>query len=82
MPRADDFCAFDLGSNVSPTSRNPLGVKGVGEAGTIAASAVVTNAVIDAIRPLGVEYMNMPLSPIRVWEAIQDAQHLQAEAER
>jgi carbon-monoxide dehydrogenase large subunit len=44
----------------------------VGEAGTIAASAAVTNAVIDAIRPLGVDYMNMPLSPMRVWQAIHE----------
>jgi aerobic carbon-monoxide dehydrogenase large subunit len=50
-----------------------LGVKGVGEAGTIAASAAVTNAVIDALRPLGVTYINMPLSPMRIWEAIAEA---------
>ena len=45
----------------------------VGEAGTIAASPAVTNAVIDALRPLGVTYINMPLSPMRVWETIQEA---------
>jgi carbon-monoxide dehydrogenase large subunit len=50
-----------------------LGAKGVGEAGTIAASAAVTNAVIDALRPLGVDYINMPLTPMRVWEAIEEA---------
>jgi aerobic carbon-monoxide dehydrogenase large subunit len=44
----------------------------VGEAGTIASSAAVTNAVIDALRPLGVTYMDMPLSPQRVWSAIQE----------
>jgi carbon-monoxide dehydrogenase large subunit len=49
-------------------------VKGIGEAGTIAASAAVTNAVIDALRPLGVSYLNMPLSPMRIWEEIQGAQ--------
>jgi carbon-monoxide dehydrogenase large subunit len=48
-------------------------VKGIGEAGTIAASAAVTNAVIDAVRPLGVDYLDMPLTPMRVWQAIQDA---------
>jgi carbon-monoxide dehydrogenase large subunit len=53
---------------------NSMGVKGVGEAGTIAASAVVTNAVIDALRPLGVDYINMPLSPMRVWNAIHDSE--------
>jgi carbon-monoxide dehydrogenase large subunit len=52
---------------------NSLQVKGVGEAGTIAATPAVTNAVIDALRPLGVEFINMPLSPMRVWEAIQEA---------
>jgi carbon-monoxide dehydrogenase large subunit len=52
---------------------NSLGVKGVGEAGTIAASPAIVNAVIDALRPLGVTYIDMPLTPIRVWEAIQQA---------
>jgi carbon-monoxide dehydrogenase large subunit len=52
---------------------NSLGVKGVGEAGTIAATPAVTNAVIDALRPLGVNYIDMPLTPMRVWEAIQQA---------
>jgi len=47
-------------------------VKGVGEAGTIAASAAVTNAVIDALRPVGVDFINMPLTPMRVWEAMQE----------
>ena len=67
---------------MTPSPVNSMGVKGVGEAGTIAASAVVTNAVIDALRPLGVDYINMPLSPIRVWEAIQDARESRAEADR
>ena len=58
---------------MTPSPVNSMGVKGVGEAGTIAACAAVTNAVIDALRPLGVDYINMPLSPMRVWEAIQDA---------
>jgi carbon-monoxide dehydrogenase large subunit len=52
---------------------NSLGAKGVGEAGTIAASAAVTGAVIDALRPLGIDFINMPLSPMRVWEAISEA---------
>ena len=57
----------------TPSPSNSLGVKGVGEAGTIAASAAVTNAVIDALRPLGVSYMDMPLSPMRIWDAISAA---------
>ena len=54
----------------SPT--NTLGVTGIGEAGTIAATAAVTNAVIDAIRPLGVDFIDMPLTPMRVWQAIHN----------
>jgi carbon-monoxide dehydrogenase large subunit len=49
-------------------------VKGIGEAGTIAASPAITNAVIDALRPLGVTYLDMPLTPMRVWNAIQEAE--------
>ena len=81
-PTAAEVPSFETDRTVTPSPVNSMGVKGVGEAGTIAASAVVTNAVIDAIRPLGVDYMNMPLSPIRVWEAIQDAQSSQAEADQ
>ena len=58
---------------MTPSPVNSMGVKGVGEAGTIAASAAVTNAVIDALRPLGVDYINMPLSPMRIWTAITEA---------
>ena len=52
---------------------NSLGVKGVGEAGTIAASPTIVNAVVDALRPLGVDYIDMPLTPLRVWQAIEAA---------
>jgi carbon-monoxide dehydrogenase large subunit len=82
LPTAAEVPSFETDRTVTPSPVNSMGVKGVGEAGTIAASAVVTNAVIDAIRPLGVDYMNMPLSPIRVWEAIRDAADSQAEADR
>jgi carbon-monoxide dehydrogenase large subunit len=82
LPTAAEIPSFETDRTVTPSPVNSMGVKGVGEAGTIAASAVVTNAVIDAIRPLGVDYMNMPLSPIRVWEAIQDASGSRAEANR
>jgi len=82
LPTAAEVPSFETDRTVTPSPVNSMGVKGVGEAGTIAASAVVTNAVIDAIRPLGVDYMNMPLSPIRVWEAIQDASGSRAEANR
>lgn len=74
LATAAELPSFETDRTVTPSPVNSMGVKGVGEAGTIAASAVVTNAVIDAIRPLGVDYINMPLSPRRVWEAINESQ--------
>jgi carbon-monoxide dehydrogenase large subunit len=73
LPSAAELPAFELDRTETPSTTTSLGVKGVGEAGTIAASAAVTNAVIDALRPAGVDFINMPLSPQRVWEAIQQA---------
>src|SRR4051812_34541713 len=73
LPSAADVPSFELDRTETPSPVNSLGVKGIGEAGTIAASAAVTNAVIDALRPVGVNYINMPLGPMRVWEAIQEA---------
>jgi carbon-monoxide dehydrogenase large subunit len=73
LPTAAELPSFETDRTVTPSPVNSLGSKGVGEAGTIAASAAVTNAVIDAIRPLGVNYINMPLTPMRVWEQIQSA---------
>src|SRR3954471_22248532 len=73
LPSAADVPSFELDRTETPSPVNSLGVKGIGEAGTIAASPAVTNAVIDALRPLGVTYINMPLGPQRVWEAIQEA---------
>jgi hypothetical protein len=66
--------SFETDRTETPSPVNSLRVKGVGEAGTIAGSATVTNAVMDALRPLGVTDLNMPLSPQRVWSAIQNAQ--------
>jgi carbon-monoxide dehydrogenase large subunit len=74
LPTAAELPSFETDRTVTPSPVNSLGVKGVGEAGTIASSAAVTCAVIDAIRPLGVGYINMPLSPMRIWEAISEAQ--------
>jgi carbon-monoxide dehydrogenase large subunit len=73
LPSAADVPSFELDRTETPSPVNSLGVKGVGEAGTIAASPAITNAVIDALRPLGVTYLNMPLSPMRIWEEIQEA---------
>ena len=73
VPRADMLPHFDLGSTVTPSPLNPLGVKGVGEAGTIGSTPAVVNAVIDALAPLGVRHLDMPLKPEKVWRAIQSA---------
>jgi carbon-monoxide dehydrogenase large subunit len=73
LPTAAELPSYETDRTETPSPVNSLGVKGVGEAGTIASSPAVTNAVIDALRPLGVTYINMPLSPMRVWEAIQEA---------
>jgi aerobic carbon-monoxide dehydrogenase large subunit len=73
LPTAAELPSFETDRTVTPSPVNSMGVKGVGEAGTIAASPAVTNAVIDALRPLGVTYINMPLTPMRVWEAINEA---------
>lgn len=71
LPRAADMPAAELYRTETPTDVNPLGVKGVGEAGTIAASAALVNAVIDALRPFGVRHLDMPLKPEKVWRAAQ-----------
>jgi carbon-monoxide dehydrogenase large subunit len=78
LPTAAELPSFETDRTETPSPVNSLGAKGVGEAGTIAASAAVTNAVIDALRPLGVTYINMPLTPMRVWGAIQDARGVTA----
>ncbi len=72
LPTAAELPSFETDRTETPSPVNSLGVKGVGEAGTIAASPAVVNAVVDALRPLGVTYLNMPLSSERVWTAIQE----------
>jgi aerobic carbon-monoxide dehydrogenase large subunit len=73
MPRADDFPPFASELVEIPAKTNPLGIKGIGEAGTIAAPPTVVNAVLDAVRELGVEHLDMPLTPARIWQAANDA---------
>ena len=73
MPRADDFPSFDVDSHEVPTQVNPLGAKGVGEAGTVGALPALLNAVNDALAPLGVRHLDMPVTSHRVWQAIQEA---------
>src|SRR5215471_17257336 len=73
MPSAADLPAFVTVALATPTDRNPLRAKGVGEGGTIGAGPAVQNAVIDALSHLGVRHIDMPMSPDRVWRAIRDA---------
>ncbi|MBA2349869.1 MAG: molybdopterin-dependent oxidoreductase, partial [Solirubrobacterales bacterium] len=72
LPTAAELPSFETDRTETPSPVNSLGVKGIGEAGTIAASPAVLNAVVDALRPLGVSYLNMPLTPERVWTAITE----------
>ena len=73
LPTAAELPNFETDRTATPSPVNSLGVKGIGEAGTIAATPAVTAAVLDALKPLGVEWVDMPLSPRRVWEAIEQA---------
>ena len=73
MPRAHDFPEFRLGHVCTPCTHNPIGSKGCGEAGAIGSPPAVINAVLDALKPLGVKDLDMPATPHRVWQAIQAA---------
>ena len=73
MPRADDMCDIDVDDHAVPTKTNPLGAKGAGEAGTVGALPAVMNAALDALAPLGIRHIEMPLTPEKVWRAIRDA---------
>lgn len=73
LPTAAEVPSFETDRTETPSPTNSLGVKGVGEAATIAATPAIVNSVIDALRPLGVTYLDMPLTPMRVWNAIQEA---------
>ena len=78
MPRASWLPNLELDETVTPSPVNPLGVKGVGEAGAIASTAAVANAVIDALSPLGIRHLDMPYTPQTVWRAIQSSKGGQA----
>ncbi len=73
MPRADDFCDIEIESLPVPTKLNPLGAKGAGEAGTVGALPAVMLAILDALAPLGVKQLDMPVTGERVWRALQEA---------
>jgi carbon-monoxide dehydrogenase large subunit len=70
VPKAEFFPPFEVERTETPTDVNPLGVKGAGETGTIASTAAVVNAVVDALAPLGIRHLEMPLTPERVWRAM------------
>ena len=74
IPKATQVPRFETEHTTTPSPVNPLGVKGVGEAGTIASSPCLVNAVVDALSPFGITDIDMPMTPNRVWQTIQDAQ--------
>ena len=71
MPRAMDLPNFTVGTTNTPCTHNPLGVKGCGEAGAIGSPPAVINAIVDALKEYGVDHIDMPATPERVWRAIQ-----------
>lgn len=71
VPKATGVPRMETGRTETPSPVNPLGVKGVGEAGTIAASPAIVNSVVDALSPLGVRHIDMPLTPEKIWKLIQ-----------
>ena len=73
VPKASQMPTIETAHTITPSPVNPLGVKGCGEAGTIASAAAVVNAVCDALAPLGIVHIDKPLTPARVWAAIQKA---------
>src|SRR5436190_426723 len=78
IPHADTLPALEFSYNVVPCRTNPLGVKGAGEAGAIGAPPALVNAVVDALAELGIDHLDMPLTPERLWRAMRDATPRQA----
>ena len=72
LARAKDIPEYVLDSTVTPSPSNPMGIKGVGEAGTIGATPAIANAVMDALSPLGIRRLDLPLLPEKIWRAIQE----------
>ena len=73
MPRADEVPHVEIEKMHTPSPRNPLGAKGLGEAGCIGIPPAVVNAAVDALAPFGVTHLDMPLTPTRLWEALRSA---------
>lgn len=74
LPKADQLPFYEIDRTVTPSPVNPLGIKGAGEAGAIASPVAVANAVMDALAPFGVTHLDMPLTPAKVWQAMQGGQ--------
>jgi len=83
VPKIDQVPEFTIAFRTTPAAKNPLGVKGVGEAGCCAAPPAIVAAVCDALRPFGITHIDMPLSAPKVWSAIQQAKskHSQSPAQ-
>jgi carbon-monoxide dehydrogenase large subunit len=75
VARAQDIPRYQLGHTVTPSPGNPLGIKGVGEAGTIGATPAIANAVMDALHAVGVRHIDLPLTPEKIWRAIHLGEH-------
>jgi carbon-monoxide dehydrogenase large subunit len=73
VPRASDFPMIGFDTNNVPCKTNPMGFKGAGEAGAIGSPPAVINAIVDALSEFGITHIDMPATPLRVWEAIQRA---------
>jgi aerobic carbon-monoxide dehydrogenase large subunit len=73
VPRAHQMPRLGTGHTITPTPYNPLGAKGIGESGAMGSPPALVTAVLDALRPVGVSHLDMPLTPPRVWAAVQDA---------
>jgi aerobic carbon-monoxide dehydrogenase large subunit len=75
LPRADNLPRLDVELALDPTAGNPLGIKGGGEGGITPAPAVVINALVDALKEFGIDHLDMPATPVRIWTAIENAKH-------
>jgi carbon-monoxide dehydrogenase large subunit len=73
LPRAGDLPSIGFDTNNVPSTTNPMGIKGAGEAGTIGAPPTIINAVVDALAEFGITHIDMPATPLRVWQALKGA---------
>jgi carbon-monoxide dehydrogenase large subunit len=81
MPRAEDFPDMVSELTEVPATTNPLGIKGAGEAGATGAPPAVVSAILDALKPLGIDQIDMPATPQKIWQAIQERSAAKAAAE-